>query len=68
MLSNDKLRFMRLHYKLRQVDIADYIGKSLSYVKKVEGNKIDISKEAHDKWLECCRLQVRSNKKSRDIW
>lgn len=66
MLSNDKLRFMRQHYGLRQADIADYIGKSLSYVKKVEANKIDISEEAHDKWLECCRLQVRSNKKNRD--
>lgn len=66
MLSNDKLRFMRLHYGLRQADIADYIGKSLSFVKKVEANKMDISQEAHDKWLECCRLQVRSSKKNKD--
>ena len=66
MLSNDKLRFIRLHYGLRQADIADYIGKSLSYVKKVEANKMDISEEAHDKWLECCRLKVRSKKKNRD--
>jgi transcriptional regulator with XRE-family HTH domain len=66
MLSNDKLRFLRQHYGLRQADIADYIGKSLSYVKKAEANKIDISEEAHDKWLECCRLQVRSNKKNSD--
>ena len=57
---------MRIHYNLRQADIADYIGKSLSYVKKVEMNLIDISEEAHDKWLECCRLQVRSTKKNRD--
>jgi transcriptional regulator with XRE-family HTH domain len=66
MLSIDKLRFMRQHYGLRQADIADYIGKSLSYVKKVESYKLDISEEAHDKWLECCRLQVRSTKKNRD--
>ena len=66
MLGNDKLRFMRQHYGLRQADIADYIGKSLSYVKKVEMNKIDITQEAHDKCLECCRLQVRSTKKNKD--
>lgn len=66
MLSNDKLRFIRQHYNMRQADIADYIGKSLSFVKKVEANKMDISQESHDLWLECCRKQVRSNKKNRD--
>ncbi len=66
MLSNDKLRFMRQHYNLRQADIADYIGRSLSYVKKVEANLIDIPQEIHDKWLECCRLQVRSDKTKKD--
>lgn len=66
MLSNDKLRFMRLHYGLRQADIADYIKRSLSFVKKVEMGILDISKEDHDKWLECCRLQVRSTKKNKD--
>lgn len=57
---------MRLHYGMRQADIADYCGKSLSYIKKVEANQMDVSQETHDKWLECCRLQVRSNKKNRD--
>ena len=66
MLSNDKLRFLLQHYKLRQADIADYIGKSLSSVKKIEANDLNITEEAHDKWLECCRLQVRSKKKNRD--
>lgn len=66
MLSNDKLKFMRQHYGLRQADIADYIGRSLSFVKKVEANDMDINQADHDKWLECCRLQVRSTKKNRD--
>ena len=66
MLSNDKLRFLRQHYKLRQVDIADYVGKSLSWVKLVEKNACDISEEDHNKWLECCYKGVRSKKKARD--
>lgn len=57
---------MRQHYNLRQADIADFIGKSLSYVKKVEANQMDVSQETHDKWLECCRKQIRSTKKNRD--
>lgn len=66
MLSNDKLRFLRQHYHLRQADIADFIGRSLSYVKRVESNQYDVTQEIHDKWLECCRLQIRSSKKNRD--
>lgn len=64
MLSNDKLRFLRQHYKMRQADLADYLGRSLSYIKRVESNRYDISQEDHDKWLECCRLQIRSDKKN----
>jgi transcriptional regulator with XRE-family HTH domain len=57
MLGIDKLRFLRLHYGLRQVDIADYLGVSVSTIKQIETFRMDVSQEQHDKWLEACRIR-----------
>lgn len=56
MVGIEKLIFLRKHYGLRQVDIADYIGISLSMVKLIETWRQDITQEQHDKWLEACRV------------
>lgn len=60
MLGTDKLRFLRLHYGLRQVDIADYLGVSVSCIKQIETFRMDVSQEQHDKWLEACRIKHRA--------
>lgn len=57
MVGIDKLKFLRLHYGLRQVDIADYLGVSVSTIKQIETCRMDISQEMHDKWLEACRIR-----------
>lgn len=60
MLGTDKLRFLRQHYGLRQKDIADYLGVSVSTIKQIETFRMDVSQEQHDKWLEACRLGHRA--------
>lgn len=57
MVGIDKLVFLRQHYGLRQKDIADYLGISVSYIKQIETYRMDISQELHDKWLEACRIR-----------
>mgnify|MGYP003496809872 FL=1 len=57
MVGINKLVFLRDHYGLRQKDIADYLGVSISWVKQVETCRMDISQEYHDKWLEACRIR-----------
>ena len=57
MLGTDKLRFLRQHYGLRQKDIADYLGVSVSCIKQIETFRMDVSQEQHDKWLEACRIK-----------
>jgi len=52
MLSADKLKFLRIHRKLKQRQIADYVGVSLRYVKMVENGKRTLSQEKYDKWIE----------------
>ena len=63
MVGINKLIFLRDHYGLRQVDIADYLGVSVSWVKQVETCRMDISQEYHDKWLEACRIRHRAKPK-----
>lgn len=63
MLGLDKLKFLRLHYGLRQVDIADYLGVSVSTIKQIETYRMDVSQEQHDKWLEACRIKHRAPSK-----
>lgn len=60
MLGIDKLKFLRLHYGLRQVDIADYLGVTVSTIKQIETYRMDVSQEQHDKWLEACRIRHRA--------
>lgn len=60
MLGIDKLRFLRQHYGLRQKDIADYLGVSVSTIKQIETFRMDVNQEQHDKWLEACRIRHRA--------
>lgn len=60
MLGIDKLKFLRLHYGLRQIDIADYLGVSVSTIKQIETFRMDVSQEQHDKWLEACRIKHKA--------
>lgn len=66
MVGIDKLIFLRDHYGLRQKDIADYLGVSISWVKQVETCRMDISQEYHDKWLEACRIRHKAQPKTEE--
>lgn len=63
MLSNDKLRHLRIIKGLTQADIADICGVSTRFVKMIEANQAVPQPEVYDKWLQAIYGNLKSNRK-----
>lgn len=54
MLSNDKLRFLRIEAGLSQEDVANWCDVSTRYIKMIEANTYSPTQQLHDAWVNCC--------------
>ena len=63
MLSGDKLRFIRIYHNISQKYLAECIGKSDRWVRKIESGEEIPTKEVHNDWLNACYGRLKPVKK-----
>lgn len=65
MLSGDKLKFLRIYHGITQKQMAEYIGKSDRWVRKVESGDERPTREVYADWLNACYGRIKRNPKSK---
>jgi transcriptional regulator with XRE-family HTH domain len=65
MLSGDKLRFIRIYHNISQKYLADCIGKSDRWVRKIESGEEIPTYEVYVNWLNACYGRLKPVKKEK---
>lgn len=63
MLSGDKLKFLRIFHGITQMKMAEYIGKSDRWVRKIESGDEIPTKEVYLDWVNACYGRIKKHKK-----
>lgn len=63
MLSADKLRFLRIYHNISQIEMAECIGKSDRWVRKIESGDEIPTHQVYVDWLNACYGRIKPQKK-----
>ena len=63
MLSGDKLKFLRIFHNITQVKMAEYIGKSDRWVRKIESGDEIPTEEVYLDWVNACYGRIKKHEK-----
>ena len=63
MLSGDKLKFLRIFHGITQMKMAEYIGKSDRWVRKIESGDEIPTEEVYLDWVNACYGRIKKHEK-----
>ena len=63
MLSGDKLKFLRIFHNITQMKMAEYIGKSDRWVRKIESGDEIPTEEVYLDWVNACYGRIKKREK-----